>query len=150
MPLPPQTPSPAPRPPCWSCLTTLSSVWCVCLLVPFGSVLPGPPPEDIKSTERGCSDMLKCCSEGRGHGRRQSWSTMLGAGQRCLGGEAAWCSAGHCRQHSECLVPSEVPSTGRGARDGLILLLSLHQVYLSLSVMTPLPWTHPLMTHPLP
>ena len=91
-------------------------------------------------------------SEGRGHERGRSWSTVLGAGQRCLRGEAAWSSAGHCRQHSECLVPSEVLH--------LRLLRSPQQAevqgmgwsYCVLTSGVPLtssddhaPWTHPLI-----
>ena len=46
-------------------------------------------------------------SEGSGHGREEwSWSTVLGAVQRCLRQESAWSIAAHCWQHSECLVPS--------------------------------------------
>ena len=80
-------------------------------------------------------------SEGSGHGREEwSWSTVLGAVQRCLRQESAWSTAAHCRQHSQCLVPSVVPSAGGGVGDWLVLLLSLHKVSLSLL----------LMTHPLP
>ena len=57
-------PSSAPRPPCWSCLTTLSSMWSptgTTLVLSFKDHLL----EDIKVTkmgevETGCSDMLKC------------------------------------------------------------------------------------------
>ena len=72
-------------------------------------------------------------SEGSGHGREEwSWSTVLGAVQRCLREESAWSTATHCWQHSECLMSSVVSSTGGGVGDWLVLLLSLHQVSLTL------------------
>ena len=79
--------------------------------------------EDIKATERGeveadCSDMLKCWLRGE-----WPWEGgvelvhCVGAVQRCLRPESAWSTAAHCRQHSECLVPSVGPSTGGGVGD---------------------------------
>ena len=114
MPLPPQPPSSAPRPLCWSCLTTLSSMWS-----PVGttSVLSFKDHllEDIKAREgaRWRLAAVTCSSagsEGSGHGR-EGWSlsTVLGAVQRGLRQESAWSTAAHCRQLSECLVPSVVP-----------------------------------------
>ena len=57
--------------------------------------------EDIKATERGeveacCTDMLKRWLRGEWAtgGKERSWSTELGAVQRCLGQEAASCIAG--------------------------------------------------------
>ena len=57
--------------------------------------------EDIKATERGeveacCTDMLKRWLRGERAtgGEERSWSTVLGAVQRCLGREAASSIAG--------------------------------------------------------
>ena len=57
--------------------------------------------EDIKATERGevetcCTDMLKRWLRGERAtgGKERSWSTVLGAVQRCLGQEAASSIAG--------------------------------------------------------
>ena len=92
-------------------------------------------------------------SEGVAMGGRRELVHRVGAVQRCLREESAWSTATHCRQLSECLVPSVVPSTGGGVGDWLVLLLSLHQVSLTLTddppptLMTPPP---NLMTHPLP
>ena len=62
-------------------------------------------------------------SEGSGHGREEwTLSTVLGAVQRCLRQESAWSTAAHCRQLSECLVSSVVPSTGGGVGNWLVLL----------------------------
>ena len=46
-------------------------------------------------------------SEGSGHGREEwSWSTVLGAVQRCLRPESAWSTAAHCRQLSVSVTES--------------------------------------------
>ena len=57
--------------------------------------------EDIKATERGeveacCTDMLKRWLRGERAtgGKECSWSTVLGAVQKCIGREAASCIAG--------------------------------------------------------
>ena len=57
--------------------------------------------EDIKATERGeveacCTDMLKRWLRGERAtgGEERSWSTVLGAVQKCLGREAALSIAG--------------------------------------------------------
>ena len=57
--------------------------------------------EDIKATERGeveacCTDMLKRWLRGERAtgGKERSWSTVLGAVQKCLGREAASSIAG--------------------------------------------------------
>ena len=71
--------------------------------------------EDIKDTKRGeveagCSDMLKCWL--RGEWPREGGMELVHcvwAVQRCLRQESAWSTAAHCRQLSECLVPSVVP-----------------------------------------
>ena len=107
-------------------LDQLSSVWCVRLLVPFGLVLQGPPLGDIKSrgeVEAGCSDMLKCWLRGDGPRKGgRSWSTVLGAWQRCLGWRQLGALAVTAGSTVSVLCPcSVVPSTGGGAGDGLVL-----------------------------
>ena len=82
----------------------------------FGLVLQGPPTGGTTRPPRGVRWRLAAVtcssagSEGSGHGREEwSWSTVLGAVQRCLRPESAWSTAAHCRQLSECLVPNVVP-----------------------------------------
>ena len=133
-PSPPQTPSSTPSPPCWSCLTMLSSVW-----PPAGTTLVLPLVWRTTSwrtsrlRERGevqaCfTDMLKRWLRGERAtgGEERSWSTVLGSVQRNHGREAAWSIAGSCRQTVSCLVPSVVPPNRRRCRGLADLIVVLH------------------------
>ena len=122
VPLPPQPPSSAPRPLSWSCLTTLSFM---CL--PAGTTLvlsfKDHLLEDIKATERGeveadSSDMLKCCLRG-------VWLPDGGVELvHRVGGTVEVSQTGVSLEHCHALT---------GVEDWLILLLSLHQVSLTLT-----------------
>ena len=108
-------------------LTTLCSMWCVHLLVPlvlsFKDYLQrtSNPPREVRWRPAAVT-CPSAGSEWRGHKRGLELVHRVGGGAEVSHTGGSWSSAGHCRQHSECLVPSEVPSTGGGAGDGLVLL----------------------------
>ena len=144
-------PSSAPRPPCWSCLTSLSSMWPptgTTLVLSFKDHLleESRPPREVRWRPAAvtCSS---AGSEGRGHRREEwSWSTLLG----------------QCRAASERSQLGALPLTAGSTVSVLCPVWSPQQekvwgidwsyccLYircLSLLLMTP----HPtLMTCPLP
>ena len=105
-------------------------------------VLQGPPPEDIKSTERGeveagCSDMLKCWLRGRGHRRGRAGLSCWGWGRGVSEGRQLGAVLVTAGSTVSVLCPVRSPQQAEVQERWADLTVSLHQVSLSLLVMTP-------------